>query len=446
MSVAAMGYGKLVGALIQLALVPVLALQWGLPLYGQWLMLSAIPVFLAASDFGFSTAAGNRIIAEVAKADRDEALVTFQSAWSMIIGISAVTLVIAAAVVAYLPSSILAVDGGMNADDARTALAILCLYGIISLQIFLFAAVARSEGRQAQSISLIATIQLVEGLSVLAIVWFGGSPLDAAIAYLAVRSAGLLAHVILSKRFARWMRLGSKKASGDRVRMLFRPAFAAMLLPLGQAGFLQGTAIAIGAAGGAAMVPLYTSLRTVSRVGLQIMSTFVIPLMPDFTAAFAQENHGRVARIGGLVAALNVICGVIFGFIIAVFGADVLRVWTGGAIQPPQLMITLTGIAAALAVVWNPLGNLLLAINRHEAYSYVFVIGAALSIGMTYVLVGSMGVSGAAAAGVALEALMLVTIIISTRINIGALAFGRDTFLAILPSHMRLPSDKGADQ
>ncbi len=433
MSVAAMGYGKLVGAIIQLALVPVLALQWGLPLYGQWLMLSAIPIFLAASDFGFSTAAGNRIIAEVAKADRDEALITFQSAWSMILGISAITLVISAAVVAYLSDSTLAVTGGMNGGDARIVLAVLCLYGIISLQIFLFAAVARSEGKQAQSIALIATTQLMEGLAVLAIVWFGGSPFDAAIAYVAVRGTGLFAHVLLSRHFAPWMKLGRAQARSARIRVLARPAFAAMLLPLGQAGFLQGTAIAIGAAGGAAMVPLYTSLRTVSRVGLQLMSTFVIPLMPDFTAAFAQGNHQRVARIGGLVTSLNLAFGVIFGLTIALFGSDILQLWTNGAIQPPQLMITLTGIAGALAVAWNPLGNLLLAINRHEAFSYVFVIGAALSIVLTYLLVGNMGVSGAAAAGLALEALMLVTITISTRNNIGKLAFGRETFLAVFP-------------
>lgn len=438
MGMAAMGYGKFVGAFIQLALVPTLALHWGLALYGQWLMLSAIPIFLAASDFGFSTAAGNRIIAEVAREQRDEALATFQSAWVMIASISAIVALVAAAVCLFLPGDVLAVDDAMGADDARLVLAVLCLFGLVSLQMFLFAAVARSEGRQAQSISLIATTQLIEGLAVLGVVFLGGQPLEAALAYLIVRFVALGSHIALSRRYAPWMKIGSRHAYRDRIRELFRPAIAAMVVPLAQAGYLQGTSIAVGAAGGAAMVPLYTSLRTISRIGLQLMATFVVPLMPEFTAAYARGDQQLVARIGGLVGAINAVFGVCFGLGVILFGSWFLDVWTNGAIQPPPLMITLVGLGLILSVVWNPLSSLLLAINRHETYSFTLVAVAAATVALTYVLVEQMGVSGAAAANLVLEVIMLTTVAWSFRKHVGRPEFGREAMLAALPNGLRM--------
>lgn len=72
LGVLSVGYSKIVVAFMQLAMVPVLATTWGLDTYGQWLMLTTVPIFLGASDFGFGTAAGNRLTAEVAKAQVEQ--------------------------------------------------------------------------------------------------------------------------------------------------------------------------------------------------------------------------------------------------------------------------------------------------------------------------------------------------------------------------------------
>lgn len=86
LGVMSIGLTKVVVALTQLIMVPVLALSWGITIYGQWLMLSALPMFLAASNPGFGIVAGNRLIAEVARDERDEALKTFQTGAGMEVG------------------------------------------------------------------------------------------------------------------------------------------------------------------------------------------------------------------------------------------------------------------------------------------------------------------------------------------------------------------------
>ena len=51
-------YGQLVVIIIQLAGVPILLHAWGTQLYGEWLILAAIPTYLSMTDLGFSQSAG----------------------------------------------------------------------------------------------------------------------------------------------------------------------------------------------------------------------------------------------------------------------------------------------------------------------------------------------------------------------------------------------------
>ena len=62
-------YGQLVVIVIQLAGVPILLHAWGTQLYGEWLILAAIPTYLSMADLGFSQSAGNDMTARMARGD-----------------------------------------------------------------------------------------------------------------------------------------------------------------------------------------------------------------------------------------------------------------------------------------------------------------------------------------------------------------------------------------
>lgn len=436
LGVLASGYGKLSGAVIQLLLVPVLTLAWGLPLYGQWLLLSSIPVFLGASDFGFSTAAGIRIIGEVARGEHDEALLTYVSARALVLRLSIGAFLVALGVTLVLPERMLSVSRGMSAGQARVVLVLLCAYGMLALQSALFNAVSRSMGKTAPAILLDSMIFLVEGFAVMATAAAGGRPIHAALAYVVVRALGVMLAFGYARRVAPWMRAPARR-SGARVRELWRPAVAAMVLPLAQAAYLQGSALAVGAAIGAPAVPIYTSLRTLSRIGLQLLAVLFLPLMPEYTATHARgDTRGTAIIAGGLMIA-NLVVGVAYALIIGFFGMPLLALWTHGMIQPPQAMITLTAIGLTMSVMWNPLSSLLLAINRHETISYVLAALAPMTIALTYVLMRRYGLTGSAAANLLMETGMLVTVVIALRRHGGRIAIGRDTVLAVLPPGWR---------
>ena len=436
--VLAMGYGKAVVALIQLAMVPALATAWGLPLYGQWLLLATVPVFLAAGDFGFGSAAGNRLIGEVARDDIEAAKITFHSALAVVVGCSSTIFVLVIAICELLPDEALTVSGGMDGGSARSVLIVLSAYGVISMQSSLFMAAMRAHGAFALSTSFEATVQLTEGLVVIAIVMAGGTPLHAAFGYVSVRSVGVAGHITLAIRRADWLGLSFRQLQRSRVSELLRPSLAAMLLPFAQAAYLQGTALAVGLAAGAAAVPIFTSLRTLSRVGLQFLLAFNMPILPEFTAEYARNNFSWTKKIVGAFTTLNAAVGSIAALILLLMGNSLLDWWTRGAIDAPQAMIGLTAAGLLASAVWNPMSYFLLAVNRHEGFTYVFGAAACAAVMLSYALVRHFGVTGAAFANLLLEIFMLVCVFLQLRTLTGPIALSPTAVWRLLIPRDRL--------
>jgi hypothetical protein len=71
-------YGQAITILIQLVSVPLYLHYWGKQLYGEWLILSAIPAYLALSDIGFASVTANDMTMRVANGDRHGTLEVFQ--------------------------------------------------------------------------------------------------------------------------------------------------------------------------------------------------------------------------------------------------------------------------------------------------------------------------------------------------------------------------------
>ena len=84
----AQGYSQAVQIFIRLAEVPLLLVYWGTQLYGEWLMLAAIPAYLAIADGGFAGVASREMSMRSGAGDRRGALALFQSTWLLLLLVS----------------------------------------------------------------------------------------------------------------------------------------------------------------------------------------------------------------------------------------------------------------------------------------------------------------------------------------------------------------------
>src|SRR5205823_6843927 len=96
-------YDQVVTVIIQIVGVPILLHAWGAQLYGEWLILFAIPAYLSMTDLGFSQSAGNDMTARVARGDRNGALGVFQSLNLLILVVTVVGLFCVAVAASTLP-------------------------------------------------------------------------------------------------------------------------------------------------------------------------------------------------------------------------------------------------------------------------------------------------------------------------------------------------------
>ena len=80
----AQAFNQAVQIFVRLAEVPLLLGFWGLQLYGEWLMVATIPVYLAIADGGFASAAGREMTMRTGRGDRSGALSVFHSTWVLL--------------------------------------------------------------------------------------------------------------------------------------------------------------------------------------------------------------------------------------------------------------------------------------------------------------------------------------------------------------------------
>jgi O-antigen/teichoic acid export membrane protein len=365
---------------VQLALVPILATHWGLKVYGTWLMLFTIPSYLALGDFGFATAAGVDMTMKVARGDRADATVTYHSALAAILAISTVILAIAWTICSLLPTRAISFDISVSSEDIRIVLCLISAYGIICLASSVLMAGFRCSGFYATGVITQSFTQLIESGACISVVVMGGSLRAAAIAYLSARVTCVIGQAWILSHKVPWLTIGIRGARLLEIKRLAHPALAALALPFSQAIFLQGTPVVLGAATTPATVPVFTTVRTLIRAGVQLTTLLNHAIMPEFSGAVARGDQ-RTQR-GFLFATLATNAGILIpgAIVLLLWGQQIVSLWTHGAVRPPWVLIAVMTATMVVNGMWHPVSNLILAANRHATYSYFYLIAATLSV------------------------------------------------------------------
>ncbi|MGY3363867.1 O-antigen/teichoic acid export membrane protein [Bradyrhizobium sp. GM2.4] len=390
--------------------MPVFASKWGASLYGVWLMLFTIPSFLALGDFGFAAVAGTQLTIRVARTEFVEATQTFQSARAIILAFSTLLCSILLTLIWLLPDGNLPSQEVIPPHDFRLAASSIVVYGWACLQGGIFMAVLRAEGCFAQSTFISAFTYLFEGMLAIAAVLAGGSLFEVGMMYACGRLVGLSFLAFSASRRASWMSLSFSKVSFREISLLLPLATASMTVPISLSCLLQGTALAIGAAASPAQVAVFTSVRTLTRSGVQFGALLSLPTIPEFSAAFARREQAKLGLlyVFTLTSALFVLVPMFL--LLVSLGQAFLAAWTHGTISTSELMMALMAGSMVLHGLWTPTSNLLQAMNKQNLYALPYLALALSSIPVTYFLAQTVGALGGAISFLLLDSIMFVLV------------------------------------
>jgi O-antigen/teichoic acid export membrane protein len=398
--------GPIVTTVIQLGSVPLLLHAWGPAKYGDWLLLSAVPSYLTFSGLGFGDSSGSDMTMRVAGGDREGALGTFQSSWALLSGVSLAVLALAALVVWWLPwQQILHLAG---IESRQAAWIVLALAGFILMvqQWSVLESGYRCDGNFALG-NFCTTIQrLLEAVASTVIGVASGSLVLVALSYLGFRLLGLVCYRLLLIRMSPWLTLGFAHASLATIRRLLKPSFGFIAMPLGTAVNIQGFMMVIGIVLGPIAVTVFSTARTLTRIGALMNTSIAGGIWPEFSSAFGAGNLLLARKLHRYAYQASLIIAITCAAVLWIFGPAIYHVWVRKSVALDLScfhILLLVGIANSL---WFLSAMVQMSANRHSRLALVYLIAAVASCGLGYGLTQKLGLVGAAVALLLIEIVM----------------------------------------
>ncbi len=424
---------RLSSTLIQLAQLPVFLHYWAVPQYGDWLIVSGVPTYLAFSTTGFGTVAGNEMTMLVARGDRVGALRVFESCWWLIAGLCSTIILLLSGALYFLPAARLLGIGHIDEADTKWIIFYLAVTVMLGQLEQLLQSAYRSIGRYPYGSFVKSLMALAAFGLTLVTVALGQGPRMTALVFACGNVAGTIALGLMVKHDIEWIEFGVRHASVAEVRALVRPALAFMCFPIGNSLNLQGAQMAVNYALGPTSVVIFSAARTVSRAALQMVQLVNSAFEPELTIAFGAGKvdlvrtlHRRACQLALLVALL-VVAGLM------TVGPWFLTHWSHGHVPPSRgLLAILLGVVVLFAL-WSTSSTLMTATNQHQRLAAVYVVATAFTCGVCFVLAHWKGLYGAAAA------LLVSELAMNAYVLPASLRMAQDTFPAFMASLLHWP-------
>lgn len=373
-------FGLAITIIIQLVSLPIFLHYWDTSTYGVWLMLSAIPAYLAMADVGMVTAAGNKMTMSIGKGDLLETIKIFQSAQLFMGLVCGSIALLVVPLILWMPFL------GMEKLDRRVTLIALMIGVLLSLFGGLAEAVFKSTQRYAAGTMLGNCVRFGEWLGQMISVVIGGGFVVVALSGLAVRLIGSIIGMVLATRGDHGLRWGIGAANRDEIRIMLKPALLFMAFPLANALSFQGLTLLVGTLFGPIAVALFNTYRTIARIAVQVTAIFSHALWPEFSRLFGQGSTEVIEKLFRRASLLGVAQALFLSLALYFVSPWLLEIWTHGAIQFIPSLMSLMLLYAVVSGIWHIPRVLLMATNQHSILAYWSLVSGALSVGLAWLL------------------------------------------------------------
>ena len=424
---------KLANTIIQLIQVPVFLHFWSVPLYGEWMIVNSIPSYLAFSNIGFGSVAGNEMTMLTSAGDREGALRVFQSCWWLISCICGSVALLLGPVLYFVPVASGLKLHEISPSDTKWIIFYLGLSVLLGQLEQLLQSAYTCVGRYPYGSFIKSVISLLAFAAMMVPVVLGYGARTTALVFAAANGLGTVVLCILVRRDIPWIEYGWRHARFSEIRRLTAPALAFMGFPIGNALNLQGTLMAVGYALGPTDVVIFGTARTVSRVALQMVQMVNSTFWPEVSLAYGAKNeelmrtlHRRSCQMALIIAFVIVLC-------MMSFGPWFLTHWTGGHVPPSRPLLSILLGVVILYALWSTSSTVLVATNLHQRLASWYIAGTSITIVFTYLLAKSHGLYGAAAS------LLISELIMNCYVLPSSLRIAQDTFPAFMASLVQIP-------
>ncbi len=381
---------------LQIITVPVVLTYWGSEKYGVWLAVMAGFMMVRVIDGGYVSYVGSQL--NVLYHERQEELRrTLGSSLAICLGLGALQILLCIALLAAgrAPALLGVAAGSGFMSEAGLALIVLILAWVLTGSFpSIIHRLLIPAGMLVNVIWWGLGFQAAQFAVIIVAAFAGASVLQAAAVYAGVQAALYLVSAEYIRRklpdFYPWWRSGRMSVG---LRDLYRSLALTANTGAQQAGN-SGIVLVVSSLLGSAMVPAFTTIRTLANLGTTLGNVFANALTPEVVRYYATHQHGRLslgfratALFGGLAVNLSLLA-------VLPFAETIYAMWTRGVVSFDQQLFLY--IVAGISV-WSgglAYSNFLAATNSLRAQFLLTLVRSAIALGVGVGSIGTLGLPG----------------------------------------------------
>lgn len=370
---------RVITILSQVILVPLFISTRGKEYYGEWLILSTLPAYLSASDFGINVTVTNAICASVANNNRTEALKLYHGSNNAFIKLTIIGLFL------YIISCIIfdwsTIMHTKISTEWEVESSLLFLITSVFCTFFLGStlSVFRAEGRYDKYQNILTILQVIDVISITINLLLSGTIFSISLSGFIIRFIFLWILVINTKKTYNWFYMGFTN-NLDVIVPLLPTSIYYMITTMAQGLVLQGTSYLIGSKLGSIELVVFNTVRTLLNSTKSFVSVFYYSFLPSFTVLFARSNYNEAKKKYWQMIGGSILLSSVFTIIFYFFGNSIIMFWTTSKISIEKSVFFILLISSYLNTLWNASYSVLNSANCNKQVGLAYLLVCICSI------------------------------------------------------------------
>lgn len=404
--IGANSFGQIVNLLIQLVSVPILISSWGFDKYSEWIVISAIPTYLALSDLGVTTAASSKVVIWHERAKYFNASAIYSTSFAFLLAASLTIISGTIFCLLYLDIFDLLNLKHINSGEGAIILVNLICYSMLCLFTNMIAIRFRAYKCYPLSSFIMNFIRMLEWTVALGIAHYTQSLLATSATLLITRLTGLIAKNIIANCLGIKLKFMFSSINKRAFKTLVKPSISSLAFPIGLAMNVQGLVIILSITLSPAQAAIFSLYRTISRVLVQLSAIVNQSIWPEISYAYSAGDYPLLKKMISAALKVSLSSASIMGIFIILFGRDIFNLWSGRGADYSSSIMTILIIGAIINVAWQIYWVTLMATSNHSSFAVVFMLASTLSTTVIYYTSDSLGLIGACYIIVAAELIL----------------------------------------
>lgn len=405
------GYSQGVTIFSQLILVPFFISNWGIQLYGDWLILIALPMYIALSDMGFSSAAASQMCMLAGKNRDKEAMTTFVSAWYLSILLATVL-----SVFLFLAFLILQVTGiykftVITSGTARAGFSLYVIYVFLTVLCTSMAAVYKYAQRYSLNIYINNTTRLLESVSTVIFLLLKQDLIAVIIGMIVIRFIGLCILALVAKKFVPFFNLGLTYFSIKKIKDLTPSSLHFSLFWTSINLFPQAFLISLGNTFSSQVVVGYTMVKTLSRFGFQVLNSYNSSLTVEISHLAGKKNWEKIFSL--IEKSFHYFVAFALAYIlIGLYTVDdIFKLWSRQDFDIDHILFFLVSATSLTQSIWMLFFSVFSSSNNHGKASRIYSFTSFSYLVVVFTTMGPKDLYNFLFLGLFIEVIMLVILI-----------------------------------